>query len=219
MHLHENIVKINLEPNFGRLGWQIRLILGYQLLAKLPSETCEPGARAPQDFAINKEVPFSFLENAPFFLRKKCPRSVVAPKFEMLPIRPWFILKVNTCLPKNISFMDVDFISLPTIIIEPIIYLLTFLLEVVTKNQRQSKHSWYGQKNFSPIFSPPLNESKFYCHFNKQILPAGKPGISLQLLHWIDFNKVKGFWIWHFWQCKALTNKSHFPILKKPKFM
>ena len=30
-------------------------------------------ARAPQDFAINKEVPFSFLESAPFFLRKKCP--------------------------------------------------------------------------------------------------------------------------------------------------
>ena len=29
------------------------------------------------DFAINKEVPFLFLESAPFFFRKKCPRSVV----------------------------------------------------------------------------------------------------------------------------------------------
>ena len=31
----------------------------------------------PQDFAINKEVPFLFLESAPFFLRKKCQLSVV----------------------------------------------------------------------------------------------------------------------------------------------
>ena len=35
------------------------------------------GARAPQDFVINKEVPFLFLESAPFLLRKRCPRSVV----------------------------------------------------------------------------------------------------------------------------------------------
>ena len=35
------------------------------------------GARDPQDFAINEEVPFLFLESAPVFLRKKCPRSVV----------------------------------------------------------------------------------------------------------------------------------------------
>ena len=33
----------------------------------------------PQDFAINKEVPFSFLENAFFFLRKKVPSKCRAP--------------------------------------------------------------------------------------------------------------------------------------------
>ena len=31
----------------------------------------------PRDFAINKEVPFLFLESAPIFLTKKCPQSVV----------------------------------------------------------------------------------------------------------------------------------------------
>ena len=41
------------------------------------------GARAPQE--INKEVPFSILKNPPFFFRKKCPRSAVPPKFEVLP--------------------------------------------------------------------------------------------------------------------------------------
>ena len=46
------------------------------------------GARAPQDFAINKEVPFSFLENAPIFLRKMCPRSVVPPGLRCF-LRPW----------------------------------------------------------------------------------------------------------------------------------
>ena len=35
--------------------------------------------RVPQDFAVNKEVSFPFLENTPFFLMKKCPRSVVPP--------------------------------------------------------------------------------------------------------------------------------------------
>ena len=39
------------------------------------------GACAPRDFAINKEVPFSFLENVPFLLRKSalevsCPPSL-----------------------------------------------------------------------------------------------------------------------------------------------
>ena len=43
------------------------------------------GGACPQDFAIDKEVSFLFLENAPFLLRKKCPRGVVSPKFEMLP--------------------------------------------------------------------------------------------------------------------------------------
>ena len=48
--------------------------------------TGEPfGAHALQDFAMKKEVPFSLSENAPFFLRKTCPRSIVPPKFEMLP--------------------------------------------------------------------------------------------------------------------------------------
>ena len=45
-------------------------------------------ACVPQDFEINKEVPYSFLENAPFFLRKKCLQNVVPPKFEMLPTSP-----------------------------------------------------------------------------------------------------------------------------------
>ena len=31
----------------------------------------------PQDFAINKEVPFLFLESAPFLLRRRCPQSAV----------------------------------------------------------------------------------------------------------------------------------------------
>ena len=39
----------------------------------------------PQDFAVNKEVPFSFLENASIFLRGKVPSRCRAPKFEMLP--------------------------------------------------------------------------------------------------------------------------------------
>ena len=39
----------------------------------------------PQDFAINKEVPFSFIENAPFILRIPVPSKCCAPKFEMLP--------------------------------------------------------------------------------------------------------------------------------------
>ena len=43
------------------------------------------GGMCPQDFAMNKEVPSLFLENAPVFLRKKCPRSVMPPKFELLP--------------------------------------------------------------------------------------------------------------------------------------
>ena len=43
------------------------------------------GHLAPQDFAMNKEVPFSFLENAPFFLRKTVPSKRRASKFEMLP--------------------------------------------------------------------------------------------------------------------------------------
>ena len=30
------------------------------------------GGTCPQDFAMNKEVPFLALENTPFFLRKKC---------------------------------------------------------------------------------------------------------------------------------------------------
>ena len=34
---------------------------------------CHRRRNRPQDFAIKKEVPFSFLESAPFFLRKKCP--------------------------------------------------------------------------------------------------------------------------------------------------
>ena len=43
------------------------------------------GGMRPQDFAINEEVPFLFSETVPFSLRKKCPRSVVPHKFEMLP--------------------------------------------------------------------------------------------------------------------------------------
>ena len=38
------------------------------------------GARAPQDFTINKEVPFSFLENALFFLKKIAPSNCRAPQ-------------------------------------------------------------------------------------------------------------------------------------------
>ena len=34
---------------------------------------------------FRKELPFSFLENAPFFLRKKCLLNVVPPKFKVLP--------------------------------------------------------------------------------------------------------------------------------------
>ena len=42
------------------------------------------GPHAPQDFAINKEIPFSFSENAPFFLRNKVPSKCHALKCEML---------------------------------------------------------------------------------------------------------------------------------------
>ena len=38
------------------------------------------GARAPQDFSINKEVPYSCLEHAPFFLRKNVPLKCRAPQ-------------------------------------------------------------------------------------------------------------------------------------------
>ena len=43
------------------------------------------GGTCPQDFAINIEVLFSFLENAPFYLRCNVPSKCRAPKFEMLP--------------------------------------------------------------------------------------------------------------------------------------
>ena len=43
------------------------------------------GGTCPQDFAMNKEVPFLVLENTPFFLRKNSLRSVMPSKFEMLP--------------------------------------------------------------------------------------------------------------------------------------
>ena len=38
------------------------------------------GARAPQDFAINKEVPFLFLEKKPLFLKEKVPSKCRAPQ-------------------------------------------------------------------------------------------------------------------------------------------
>ena len=38
------------------------------------------GARAPQDFAIIKEVPFSFSESTPFFSRKKVSLKCRAPQ-------------------------------------------------------------------------------------------------------------------------------------------
>ena len=47
--------------------------------------TGEHWGHVPQDFAVNKEVPFLFLENASFFLRNKVPSKCRAPKFEMLP--------------------------------------------------------------------------------------------------------------------------------------
>ena len=37
------------------------------------------GSTCPQDFSINKEVPFSCLEHAPFFLRKNVPSKCRAP--------------------------------------------------------------------------------------------------------------------------------------------
>ena len=43
------------------------------------------GGTCPQDFAINKEVPFLFLESAPFFLRKSALEVWCPSKFEMLP--------------------------------------------------------------------------------------------------------------------------------------
>ena len=43
------------------------------------------GARTPQDFAINKEVPFSFSESGPFFLRKSALKVSCPSKLEMLP--------------------------------------------------------------------------------------------------------------------------------------
>ena len=42
------------------------------------------GARAPQDFAVNKEVPILFLENARVYFGKKCPQSVMS-----LPPQVW----------------------------------------------------------------------------------------------------------------------------------
>ena len=64
------------------------------------------GVRAPQDFAINKEVPFLFSENFPCFLRKNCPRSVVPPKFEMLPtsLREYFPLETQLTLYTFLTF-------------------------------------------------------------------------------------------------------------------
>ena len=58
-----------------------------------PSIAYEPGGTGgtcPKDVAVNKEVPFLFLENAPFFLRKEYPRIVVPPKFEILPTSQLF---------------------------------------------------------------------------------------------------------------------------------
>ena len=43
------------------------------------------GVRAPQDLAINKEVPFSFLKNAPFSYGKSALEVPCHPKFEILP--------------------------------------------------------------------------------------------------------------------------------------
>ena len=42
------------------------------------------GHVSSQDFAINKGVPFLFLENDPF-LQEKVPSKCRAPKFQMLP--------------------------------------------------------------------------------------------------------------------------------------
>ena len=39
----------------------------------------------PPRFCNKQRTALFTLKNAPFFLRKKCPRSVVLPKFEMLP--------------------------------------------------------------------------------------------------------------------------------------
>ena len=50
----------------------------------------------PQDFAMNIEVPFYFQE-MPLFLLKKCPRSVVPPKFEILPTSLQFYVVLYTC--------------------------------------------------------------------------------------------------------------------------
>ena len=52
--------------------------------AVIDLETGGTGGTCPQDFAINKEVPFLFSENA-LFLKEKSALKVSCPKFEMLP--------------------------------------------------------------------------------------------------------------------------------------
>ena len=43
------------------------------------------GTCPPKILQKTKNCPFPFLENTPFFLRKKVPSKCRAPKFEMLP--------------------------------------------------------------------------------------------------------------------------------------
>ena len=44
------------------------------------------GTCLPLDFAVNKELPFLFSENVPFFLRKSVLEASCPPKFETLPM-------------------------------------------------------------------------------------------------------------------------------------
>ena len=47
------------------------------------------GARIPQHFGINKEVPFLFLRKCPLFLKEKSALEVsCSPTFEILPTCP-----------------------------------------------------------------------------------------------------------------------------------
>ena len=48
-------------------------------------ESSGTGDLHPKDFAMNEEVPFLLLENAPFFFKATMPSKCRAPKFEVLP--------------------------------------------------------------------------------------------------------------------------------------
>ena len=82
---YEGYIKENKPDNLTKYGQGIIHALRW-------TETREPGAlgaRASQDFAMNKEVSYSCRENAPVFVRKKLPSKCRALPSLSCFLRPW----------------------------------------------------------------------------------------------------------------------------------